>query len=134
MMSVNGYTDGTGKSDAELMKELTEGNAGAMEAIYQRYEASLRTVILSVLHEQFETDDILHEVLVQLWKKADCYLPEKGLHGFLVTMARRRALDRVRRKLAYRRATDRLETHLRAELHHRIRSASCDVTDIDLAD
>jgi RNA polymerase sigma-70 factor (ECF subfamily) len=56
------------------------------------------------------------------------------LHGFLVTLARRRALDRVRRKLAYRRATDKFETHLKAEFHNRMRSAPRVFTNIDLAD
>ena len=133
-MNTSGHTGDAAKSDAELMKELMDGNAVAMEAIYHRYEASLRAVILSVLHERYETDDILHEVFVQLWKKAACYMPEKGLHGFLVTMARRRAFDRVRRTSAYRRATDRFETQLQAEFNHRIRLASRAFINIDLAD
>ena len=133
-MNVNGYTCSTGKSDTELMKELVEGNTDAMDAIYHRYEASLRTIILSVLHEEADADDVLHDVFLQLWKNADRYMPEKGLHGFLVTLARRRALDRVRRKLAYRRATDKFETHLKAEFHNRMRSAPRVFTNIDLAD
>ncbi|MBV9490991.1 MAG: sigma-70 family RNA polymerase sigma factor [Verrucomicrobia bacterium] len=133
-MHVMSYPCGADKSDTELMKELVAGNSQAMETIYQRYAVSLRTVILSVLHEDADVDDVLHEVFFQLWKNADRYLPEKGLQGFLVTLARRRALDRVRRKLAYRRATDRFETHLKAELHNRTRSAFHKYTNIDLPD
>ncbi|MBV8900431.1 MAG: hypothetical protein JOY92_10020 [Verrucomicrobia bacterium] len=47
-MNVDGWPCGLGKSDAELMKQLVEGNAKAMEEIYARYKASLRSVILSV--------------------------------------------------------------------------------------
>ena len=133
-MNINGYTSNAAKSDTELMKEMVEGNSDAMEEIYHRYEASLRTIILSVLHEEADADDVLHDVFLQLWKNADRYMPEKGLHGFLVTLARRRALDRVRRKLAYRRATDKFETHCKAELNNRIRSAPRVFTNIDLAD
>jgi RNA polymerase sigma-70 factor (ECF subfamily) len=73
----------------------------------QRYESTLRAVILGVLHEEGETDDVLHDVFIQLWNRAGRFVAEKGLHGFLVTSARRRALDRLRRRLAYRRDSKR---------------------------
>jgi len=90
------------KSDTALMRDLVEGKPDAMDAIYHRYKAHLRLVILSVSHEETDADDVLHDVFLKLWKDAERYLPEKGLRGYLVTMARRRALDRLRRRLAYR--------------------------------
>ena len=89
-------------TDVELMEAVVRRDSDAMAAIYQRYESTLRTVILSVLHEEGETDDVLHDVFIQLWNRADRFVAEKGLHGFLVTLARSRALDRLRRRLAYR--------------------------------
>ena len=106
------------KSDVELMALLAKRDSDAMQEIYKRYESTLRTVIQSVLHEGGETDDALNDVFLQLWDHADRFVAEKGLHGFLVTMARRRALDRLRRRLAYRRATDRLETEMKAEVQN----------------
>jgi hypothetical protein len=35
-----------------------------MAAIYERYESTLRPVILNVLHEEGETDDVLHDVFI----------------------------------------------------------------------
>lgn len=61
------------------------------------YESTLRAVIQSVLHEESEPDEILNDVFIQLWNYADRFIAEKGLRGFLVTLARRRALDRLRR-------------------------------------
>ena len=75
---------------------------------------------------------VLPEVFVKLWKQAERYRPEKGLRGFLVTMARRRALDRLRRRLAYRRATGRLEAHLREEFNDRVRSMPGVFTNVGL--
>src|SRR5580700_9550225 len=91
------------KSDAELMEAVVRRESDAIQEIYRRYESTLRAVIQSVLHEDGETDDALNNVFLQLWDHADRFIPEKGLHGFLVTLARRRALDRLRRRLAYRR-------------------------------
>ena len=102
------------KSDAELMEAVGRREPDAIEEIYKRYESTLRTVIQSVLHDDSETDDALNDVFLQLWNQSDRFIAEKGLHGFLVTMARRRALDRLRRRLAYHRTRDRFETELKA--------------------
>ena len=122
------------KSDAELMAALAEQDAEAMEQIYHRYEPVLRTVILGVLHEEGDTDDVLHDVFLQLWNHSDRLVPEKGLHGFLVTMARRRALDRLRRRLAYRRVTDRFECELKAEFRDELRANETETPNNDLSE
>ncbi len=121
-------------TDAELMEAVVRRDADAMAAIYQRYESTLRAVIISVLHEQGETDDVLHDVFIQLWNRADRFVGAKGLHGFLVTMARRRALDRLRRRLAYRRATDRFETQMKAEFNDKVRGHGVKSMDFDLSE
>jgi RNA polymerase sigma-70 factor, ECF subfamily len=102
------------KSDVELMEAVGRRESDAVQEIYKRYESTLRTVIQSVLHDDSETDDALNDVFLQLWDQSDRFIAEKGLHGFLVTMARRRALDRLRRRLAYHRTRDRFETELKA--------------------
>ena len=101
------------RSDAELVEAAGRGQSDAIQEISKRYQTSLRNAIQNVLHDEGETDDVLNDVFLQLWDQADRFDPEKGLHGFLVTIARRRALDRLRRRLAYRRATDRFELELR---------------------
>jgi RNA polymerase sigma-70 factor, ECF subfamily len=102
------------KSDAELMEAVGRREPDAIQEIYKRYESTLRSVIQSVLHDEGETDDTLNDVFLQLWDHSDRFDAAKGLHGFLVTMARRRALDRLRRRLAYRRATERFEIEAKA--------------------
>jgi RNA polymerase sigma-70 factor (ECF subfamily) len=119
-------------SDTELMEAVIEGDPDALAAIYHRYKAHLRAVTLSVLHEVTDAEDVLQDVFVTLWKDAERYLPEKGLRAYLGTIARRRALDRLRRVQAYRRATDRLEVHLSQELRHRERSIPRAFTNLDL--
>jgi AraC-like DNA-binding protein len=112
------------QTDVELMEAVVRRDSDAMTAIYQRYESTLRAVILSVLREEADTDDFLHDVFIQLWNRADRFVAEKELRGFLITLARRRALDRLRRRLAYHRAIDRFETLMRTEFRvggHRIR-------------
>src|SRR6201998_2953666 len=123
------------KSDVEFMEGVGRRESDAVQEIYKRYESTLRSVIQSVLHDDSETDDALNDVFLQLWDQSDRFIAEKGLHGFLVTMARRRALDRLRRRLAYRRATDLFETELKAELSednrfHDFQPPNSDLTDL----
>jgi RNA polymerase sigma-70 factor, ECF subfamily len=93
------------------MEAVVNRKADALECIYKRYEALLRTVILSVIRDESEVDDVLHDVLLQVWEQGERYNPnENGLRGLLVTLARRRSLDRLRRRTAYRRATESLKS------------------------
>jgi RNA polymerase sigma-70 factor, ECF subfamily len=103
--------DSAETSDDQLMEAVVNGEGDALKRIYKRYESLLRTVILNVIRDESEVDDVLHDVLLQVWKHGNRYNPnEKGLRGLLVTLARRRALDRLRRRAAYRRATENLKT------------------------
>ena len=97
--------------DETLMDELLHRDASALEELYVRYRPILRGVILRVVNDECETDDVLQEVFLQLWTQAGHYSASRGKPlGWLITMARRRAIDRLRQRAAYRRATDRFET------------------------
>src|ERR1700752_1049871 len=98
------------RSDDQLMEAVMNRESEALECIYMRYESLLRTVILGVIRDESEVDDILHDVLLQVWDLGDKYKPSRrGLRGLLVPLARRRALDRLRRRAAYRPATESLK-------------------------
>ena len=122
------------RSDIELMEAVGRGESDAIEEVSKRYESSLRSAIQSVLHDDGETDDVLNDVFLQLWDQADRFNPTKGLFGFLVTIARRRALDRLRRRLAYRRATDRFEIELKTTYADNMRMQDFQPPNSDLAE
>jgi RNA polymerase sigma-70 factor, ECF subfamily len=121
-------------SDDQLMKAVVNREGDALESIYKRYESLLRTVILNVIRDESEVDDVLHDVLLQVWAQGHRYNPnEKGLRGLLVTLARRRAFDRLRRKAAYRRATENLKTDTDNPLTFEIATISSEVEVNDLS-
>jgi RNA polymerase sigma-70 factor (ECF subfamily) len=96
--------------DRNMLKGLIDHQPSALEQLYQRYRSILKSIVLQVVHDETEADDVLQDVLIQVWERAERYSPEKGkLLNWLATMARRRAIDRVRQHSAYRRATDRYE-------------------------
>jgi RNA polymerase sigma-70 factor (ECF subfamily) len=103
--------------DETLMDELIRQESRALETLYVRHRPVLRGVVLRVLGDEIEVDDVLQEVFVQLWTRANDYSPRRGKPlGWLITLARRRAIDRLRQRTAYQRATDRFESEVRHPL------------------
>jgi RNA polymerase sigma-70 factor, ECF subfamily len=95
-------------TDETLMKDISRRRHDALRALYGRHRQRLRAMIDSVVHEETETDDVLQESLLQIWNEADHYSPKAGKPlGWMVTIARRRAIDRLRRRQAYSRARER---------------------------
>ena len=101
----------TSASDVELITAISQDRSQrALEELYRRYRSMLRSVINRVMNTDADTDDVLQDVFIQVWNQAESYSSEKGhLLGWLITLARRRALDRVRQMCAYKNATDRYE-------------------------
>ena len=96
--------------DQQLMEGLMQKMPDALDRLYRRYRTVLKSIIMQVLHDETDADDVLQEVFMQVWDRADTYSSKKGkLVSWLCTLARRRAIDRLRQHGAYRRATDRYE-------------------------
>ena len=117
--------------DKQLMKDILRRVPDALDRLHGRYRPVLKSIIMQVLHDETEADDVLQEVLLQVWDRASSYSSDKGkLMSWLSTLARRRAIDRLRQQSAYRRATDRYEVSCNfpnksiSELHTVEREAS----------
>jgi RNA polymerase sigma-70 factor (ECF subfamily) len=96
--------------DLSLVEGLVRHDPEAMETLCRRYGTVMKAIIMKVLHDEAEAEDVLQDVFMQVWDRAEHYSPERGkLLSWLSTVARRRAIDRVRQTCAYRRATDRFE-------------------------
>jgi RNA polymerase sigma-70 factor, ECF subfamily len=99
-----------GPSDLELMRGLQAEDAEALSQLYDRYSGILKALILRVLHNETEADDLLQEIFMEIWRQAKNFSAQKGKPlGWMVTLARRRAIDALRKKQAYTRAEERLQ-------------------------
>jgi RNA polymerase sigma-70 factor (ECF subfamily) len=108
--------DGSFLCDEMLMQEITQRRQQALKELYSRYARSLRALIGSVVHEESEADDVLQESFLQIWREAHHYSPKAGKPlGWVITIARRRAIDRVRRRDSYRRAKQRFEDEIKPQ-------------------
>src|SRR5215471_13754214 len=97
-------------SDFELMQGIQAGDPDALSQLYDRYNGILKALILRVIHNEAVADDLLQEIFMEIWNQAKNFSPQKGKPlGWMVTLARRRAIDGLRKKQAYARAEERLQ-------------------------
>ncbi len=96
-------------SDEELMVRVQARDEHAIAILYRRHTPLLRTVIGHILNNECDVDDQLQEVFLEVWRQAEHYDPAKGKPlGWIVTLTRRRSIDRLRKKQTYFRAQERL--------------------------
>lgn len=113
------------KQDADLMHAIAAREPEALSTLYDRYSGILKALIIRVIHDEAEADDLLQEIFMQIWRQAKNYSQKKGQAlGWIVTLTRRRAIDRLRKRQAYHRVTERLELEVEhqpdAWIHNRI--------------
>lgn len=98
-----------GESDESLLKRLNEGEQGAMGELWDRYSGLLFSQALRVLHNPSEAEDVVAEVFSEVWRRASGYHPERARPAaWLVTLVRRRAIDRFRERRSHERAEERM--------------------------
>lgn len=84
-------------SDVELLNAIASGDEQALASLYDRYRVILFSLIFRILHSRVEAEDILQEVLLQVWQKAGNFDESRGRpFTWLVTLARSRSIDRLR--------------------------------------
>ena len=97
-------------SDLELMLGIQNEDPEALSQLYDRYSGIIKALILRVIHNDAEADDLLQEIFMEIWNHAKNFSAQKGKPlGWMVTLARRRAIDGLRKKQAYARAEERLQ-------------------------
>ncbi len=97
-------------TDEQLMAGVQQECTEALSELYRRHHPTIRAVIARVLHNEQSVEDLLQEVFVEVWRLAARYSAEKGKAlGWIITLARRRAIDRLRREQAYCRVEERYQ-------------------------
>ncbi len=84
-------------SDVELLHAIARGDEGALARLYDAYRVILFGLLVRILNSREEAEDILQEVFVQVWRRAKDFDEKRGRpFTWLVTLARSRAIDRLR--------------------------------------
>ena len=88
-------------SELELLARAGRGDADALEALYRRHAPRAMGVALRVLRERSEAEEVLQDTFLEVWRRAREYSPARGtVEAWLLTIARTRAIDRLRSRSA----------------------------------
>src|SRR5215208_6219788 len=86
-------------TDENLVTQVAQGNSAALEALYDRYAATVLGVSLKVIGDRALAEDVLQETFWRVWQSAATYQPQRGsFTGWLFRIARNLAIDAYRRR------------------------------------
>ncbi|MCV9993065.1 MULTISPECIES: ECF RNA polymerase sigma factor SigK [Paeniglutamicibacter] len=81
----------------ELMLRIAAGNESAFEELYDRLSPQVFGLVRRILKDQAQSEEVTQEVFVEAWQQASRYDSARGKAiTWLLTLAHRRAVDRVR--------------------------------------
>ena len=84
-----------------LLKLVARGDQGAFEALYERLARPAYGLVRKVLRDPAQSEEVVQEVLLEVWRTAARFDPARGgAATWVLTIAHRRAVDRVRSETA----------------------------------
>ena len=124
--------------EVDLMSRVAGGDGDALARLFEVHAPVALGLLVRILGRKSEAEEVLQEVFLQVWTQADHYDAGRATpRGWILMLARSRALDRLRRRGSMQRreeaaveeareveappvGTERLESR---ERRHRIHSA-----------
>src|SRR5215210_2755487 len=86
-----------GSEDVSLVTRMAAGDDQALGALYDRWHPIVHGVVSRMLRQPDDVEDVVEEAFWQAWRQASRFDPTRGaVQTWLLTIARSRALDRVR--------------------------------------
>jgi len=103
-MAIDGFAldalpdpDGDRRTDADLVRQLIEGSHDALAGLYDRHASAVFATAMRVSRDRGIAAEVVQETFLALWNRAERFDPSRGtLIAWLATIARNRAIDRLR--------------------------------------
>jgi RNA polymerase sigma factor (sigma-70 family) len=99
-------------NEAELLREITEGNEQAFTAVYQHYHQVLYAYAFRYLKSEFWAEEVVQEIFAYLWTEKNNLSAIQNLGGWLRRLVWNKSVDRIRRQKAAVKAQYALQAFL----------------------
>jgi RNA polymerase sigma-70 factor (ECF subfamily) len=113
---VRPYAPGVPRADAvrtDLLVRVGRGDEAAFASLYDQVVDEVYGLTRRIVRDAHLSEEVTQEVLVEVWRRAPRFDPALGsATGWILMIARSRAVDRVRSEQAYR---DRQAAHERVQ-------------------
>jgi RNA polymerase sigma-70 factor (ECF subfamily) len=84
-------------TDATLVEDLIQGSEDALADLYDRHGSAVFAAAMRAGSDRWIAAEVVQETFLTLWNRADLFDPSRGtLAAWLATIARNRAIDRLR--------------------------------------
>jgi RNA polymerase sigma-70 factor (ECF subfamily) len=95
-----GYPDTAARDELNgMLSAVALHDRAAFEAFYRQTSPKIFAICVKVLHDRSEAEDTLQDVYVTAWNQAATFNPQlSSALTWLGTIARNRAIDRIRRR------------------------------------
>jgi RNA polymerase sigma-70 factor (ECF subfamily) len=87
------------KSDEMLIKQIASGDQLAMRTLFARHRLRMYRFVLRMVRDEALAEDILSEVFLDVWRKADQFEARAAVSTWLLAIARFKALSAMRRQV-----------------------------------
>jgi len=83
--------------DSTLIQAVARRDESAFAELYDRFSRQVYSLVVRILRSRSEGEEVLQETFWQVWEHAGDYRAELGsAFGWIITIARRKAIDRLR--------------------------------------
>lgn len=83
--------------DIQLLTRAAAGDRDAFADLFERHASVVLGVLVSIVRDRAVGEELLQETFLQAWTEADRYRARRGTpRGWLIMMARSRAIDLLR--------------------------------------
>ncbi len=91
------------EADSDVLRRLAAGDREAVAELYDRHAARVLGLAYRIVRNSSDAEDVVQEVFSQAWRTAPSYQAARGtVAGWLLMMARTRAIDRLRARQSRR--------------------------------
>ena len=95
---------------AALIRGVAERDQQALASLYDATSRTVYGLLLRILSDASAAEEVLLDVYAQVWRQAAAFSPDRGTPlAWLTTIARSRALDRLRRGRLEQQRTEPLD-------------------------